>query len=62
MAKPQLIAFRVSFDGNQGVSIRARDWHHAFAQCMDAMHKADTREARGGAKAWDGKTLTLEKL
>lgn len=49
-------------DGAKSIEVKARDWHHAFALCMQAIHKADMREKAGGAKAWDGQSLTLEKV
>lgn len=55
--------FKLTMDGDgPSIEVRARDWHHAFALCMDAIHKASVRESRGGAKAWDGQKLTLEKV
>ena len=54
--------YRLTMDTGQSVEIRAKSWHHAFAMCMGAMHTADMREEKGGAKAWDGQKLTLEKV
>jgi len=54
--------FKLTMDTGQSIVIKARDWHHAFALCMQAIHKADMREKSGGAKAWDGQNLTLEKV
>lgn len=55
--------FKLTMDTNgPSIEIKARDWHHAFALCMQAIHKADMRESSGGRKAWDGQKLTLEKM
>lgn len=55
--------FKLTMDGDgPSITIKARDWHHAFALCMAAIHKADMRETAGGAKAWDGQSLRLEKV
>jgi hypothetical protein len=55
-------SFKLTMDTGQSITIKAKDWHHAFALCMQAIHRADMREQSGGPKAWDGKSLTLEKV